>query len=130
MSNPYKEKLYFLVQLQTDGRYDDKMLALTDMVGGRMWSLDGIMDAEAFSLSRPQVEQLLLKSTVTATPGAIELRIAGAEPDLIVVPKKQYMDLVQAAENYNKWMRDMKVVGKTSDGSNPTHGPVPAQRTA
>ena len=102
----------FLVEVTTDGRYNDKIDELSDLLGGRLWSLNGVEPhgVEVTPLTESKKEILL-----HSNKEVIELKIEGARPELVVLPKDQYLILIQHA----KTLEQMRPRGPRSDNSEP-----------
>lgn len=103
----------FLVEITTDGRYD-KRPDLIDIIGGRLWSLDGVLPngVEVTELTGQQVEVLSKKEV-------IHLTIKGAEPEMVILPKSTYLTFLQLVENAKHLHETHRFRGPRSDDSQP-----------
>lgn len=86
----------FLVAITTDGRYDHRPKDLEDLVGGRMWSMQGVEpNGVEVTLLNPEIE-----TEVKTKAKVIELNIVGAEPEMVVLPKSAYQALLKIRDQF------------------------------
>jgi acetyl/propionyl-CoA carboxylase alpha subunit len=89
------------VELVTDGRYDAKPKEYEDLIGNRLWVIEGVQVQEhgvhVRMLTEMQVQRLSMID-VDVRGLAVELRIVGAEPEMVVLPKSSYLKLMMENE--------------------------------
>lgn len=85
----------FLVEITTDGRYNHRVNELADLVGGRMWSMQGV-EPDGVVVTQLTDEN---EMEVRIRNKTFELKIEGADPEMVVLPKSAYQTLLQICEN-------------------------------